>query len=273
MMYKSVPAGLLSGFLLTMSSLSTVHAADSIEQRLDRVENLLSNQVLIEQAQQMQHIRQELAELREMLENQDHELGLIKQRQRNLYQDMDRRLHDLEAGTGGSTSSSAPIAPPGASSSVKPPAISPAGAASSTTLSSGAAGAEPGDTDGKPAYSQAFNLLKEGRYQEAIIAFRNFMQTYPDSRYTANAQYWLAEANYVSRDYKTALQEFQKIISKFPDSNKVQGAELKIGYTYYEMSDWAKAREALQGVIASHPNTTVARKAEERLQRMKREGH
>jgi len=39
------------------------------------------------------------------------------------------------------------------------------------------------------------------------------------------------------------------------------------------MSDWAKAREALQGVIASHPNTTVARKAEERLQRMKREGH
>ena len=269
-MYRSVPACLLSGFLLTTASITEAWAADSIEQRLTRVENLIGNQVLMEQAQQMQHIRQELAEIREMVENQDHQLNLIKQRQRNLYQDMDRRLHDLEAGTGGSSSSSAPIAPPGAGGSRVAPPTAAVGAGSSGTTAS--RGADSGDTDGKLAYSQAFNLLKEGRYQQAIIAFREFMKNFPESRYTANAQYWLGEANYVSRDYKAALQEFQKILTHFPESSKVQGAELKIGYTYYEMNNWAAAREALQRVIARHPNTTVARKAEERLQRMKREG-
>ena len=267
-MYKSVPALLIGSFLLNMASMSVAQAADSIEQRLARVENLVGNQVLIEQAQQMQHIRQELAEIREMVENQDHQLNLIKQRQRNLYQDMDRRLHNLEAGTGGASSSSAPIAPPGSTSAsrVAPPAVS------SRPAPSAVAVIDPADKDGKLAYSQAFNLLKEGRYQQAIIDFRNFMKNYPESRFTANAQYWLGEANYVSRDYPTALQEFQKILTNFPESSKVQGAELKIGYTYYEMNDWASARTALESVIARHPNTTVARKAEERLQRMKREG-
>jgi TolA-binding protein len=48
---------------------------------------------------------------------------------------------------------------------------------------------------------------------------------------------------------------------------------LKIGYTYYEMSDWVSAKTALDAVIAKFPGTTVSRKAKERLQRMKREGH
>lgn len=266
MMYKSVPACLIGGFLLNMASMSPLQA-ETIEQRLSRVENLMGNQVLMEQAQQMQQIRQELAEIREMVERQGHELDLVKQRQRNLYQDMDRRLHDLEAGTGSSSSSSssAPVPPPGAASSSR---VSPPGASTGSSAPS----PQPDDTDGKGAYSQAFNLLKEGRYQQAIIAFRDFLKNFPESRYAANAQYWLGEANYVSRDYKSALQEFKKILNQFPDSNKVQGAELKIGYTYYEMNDWAAARKALQAVISRHPNTTVAKKARERLQRMEREG-
>ncbi len=268
MMYKSVPACLISGILLNLSLLGPAQA-ETVEQRLTRLENLIGNQVLMEQSQQLQLIRQELTDIRAMVENQEHELNLIKQRQRNLYQDIDRRLHDLEVGGGGSGSSpgsAAPVPPPGASS-VAPPSTGQATVEVPTPT-----GADTSDPDGKAVYTQAFNLLKEGRYQQAIIAFRNFLKTYPDSRYAANAQYWLGEANYVSRDYKTALQEFQTILSKYPDSNKIQGAELKIGYTYYEMNDWAEARKALQQVKTRYPNTPVARKADERLQRMDREG-
>ena len=77
----------------------------------------------------------------------------------------------------------------------------------------------------------------------------------------------------MSRDYPTALKEFQKVITTYKESSKVQGAELKVGYTYYEMQDWAKARKTLESVAARYPNTIVAGKADERLQRMKREGH
>ena len=275
-MVIKVAAAVIAGLGLGLSGLAQ---AQSVEDRLDRIENLLGNQVLMEQLQQMEQIRLELSEIRELVENQDHELDMIKQRQRNLYQDMDRRLHDLEAGGGSSSSSngnaasfSAPVAPPvSVSASPVSPPVSTA-QVNKPVDNQADAGAAAADSDGRLAYGQAFNLLKEGRYQQAIMAFRDFMQRYPESKYTANAQYWLAEANYVSRDYKTALDEFQLILSKFPESNKVQGAELKIGYTYYEMNDWASARTVLESVKTRYPNTTVARKAEERLQRMKREG-
>jgi len=130
-----------------------------------------------------------------------------------------------------------------------------------------------GDKNGKSAYTQAFNTLKEGKYQQAILAFNGFQQNYPESVYADNAQYWLGEAYSVTRDYKTALSEFQKVISQYPQSNKVKDAMLKIGYTYYEMRDWASARSSLDAVISKFPGTTVNRKAKERLQRMKREGH
>lgn len=270
-MYKSVPACLISGVILNLTILGSAQAAESIEQRLSRLENLIGNQVLMEQSQQLQQIRQELTDIRAMVENQEHQLNLIKQRQRNLYQDMDRRLHDLEVGSGTASGGSAPVPPPstGSASNVPPPTSSVAVPITTPTVSVEDPAA---DSDGKTAYSQAFNLLKEGRYQQAISAFQGFLKTYPDSRFAANAQYWLGEANYVSRDYKAALKEFQKIITQYPDSNKIQGAELKIGYTYYEMNDWASARAALKKVITNHPNSVVAKKAEERLQRMDREG-
>ena len=116
-------------------------------------------------------------------------------------------------------------------------------------------------------------MLKDGRYAPSITEFRNFIQRYPQSKFLDNAQYWLAEALYVSRDYPAALKEFQKILTHYKDSGKLQGAELKIGYTYYEMQDWANARTTLESVKSRYPNTTVATKADERLQRMKREGH
>ncbi|TNF38537.1 MAG: tol-pal system protein YbgF [Gammaproteobacteria bacterium] len=256
---------------ITLSVAATVIHAETVDERLLRLERLVNSQVLIEQSQQMEQIRQELAQLRELLENQEHEMNLIKQRQRNLYQDMDRRLHDLEVG-GSSTpnSASAPVNPPVIAAPNSASSVAPPGAA--VALASNTMPEEQDDADGKLAYSKAFNLLKEGRYQQAIIDFRNFISRYPDSKYTANAQYWLAEANYVSRDYPAALAEFQKILKNYPDSNKIQGAELKIGYTYYEMKDWATARMTLESVMQRYPNTSVAKKAEERLQRMKREG-
>ncbi|HED35145.1 MAG TPA: tol-pal system protein YbgF [Gammaproteobacteria bacterium] len=273
----------LSIFVLLTAVSSSLHAEKNtdIEQRLGRLENLMSNQVLMEQSQRMEQIQQELSSLRGLLEAQEHQLGLIKQRQRNLYQDMDRRLNDLEIQGGGAASASAGAAssgltPPGGagSSSPVPPPSGSSGAAS-TNVAAVAAGAVASNNDknGKSAYSAAFNILKEGKYKEAIKSFRAFLTGYPDSIYSANAQYWLGEAYSVSREYKTALAAFEKVIAQYPESNKVEGSMLKIGFTYYEMKDWTSARTALDNVIRKYPGTTVSRKAKERLQRMKREGH
>ena len=122
------------------------------------------------------------------------------------------------------------------------------------------------------AYQRAFNLLKEGRYEQAAAAFQAFLSEYQGGHYADNAQYWLGEAYYVTRQFEPALTEFQKLMRNYPASSKVTHAMLKVGYIYDEMDKPDKARETLKALIANHPKTTAARLAEERLRRMKQEG-
>ena len=121
-------------------------------------------------------------------------------------------------------------------------------------------------------YDAAFNLMKQGFYDRAVKAFRNFIASYPDSSLVGNAQYWIAEANYVVRNFKKALEEFKKVVKEHPKSAKVPDALLKIGYTHYELEQWEQARASLNDVVKRYPNTRVAKSAERRLRTMKQEG-
>ena len=228
----------------------------SDQQRIQRLERMISSDILREQTQTMMSLREETAALREQIEQQEYELDSMKQRQRNLYLDMDRRINNVEAGGRRKAVAAAPVPPPNMTKgNTAPPVV------------------VAGDDDGQEAYSKAFALLKEGQYEQSITLFEAFKANYPNSKYADNAQYWLGEANYVSRDYKKALTEFQQLIAQYPDSSKNSGARLKIGYVYFELKNWSAATEALQQVISMYPDSTVAKKANERLQRMKREGH
>jgi TolA-binding protein len=53
----------------------------------------------------------------------------------------------------------------------------------------------------------------------------------------------------------------------------VPDAQLKMGYIHYEQGNWVAAREQLQSLVQRFPDSTAARLANERLQRMSREGH
>jgi len=269
-------AGLVLSGLAGLSS-GSLYAADeevlsnmTVQQRLERIERLLGADVLQGQAQQMDALQQEVSLLRGQIDQLEYELDTIKQRQRSLYLDMDRRLSNLEAGGGGGASSgiAPPVAAPKAGAAPVPvPSAAPAAGSSASAV------AAPADGDGQEAYSKAFALLKQGRYQQSITAFEGFLKQYPQSKYADNAQYWLGEANYVSRDYKKALEEFQRLIARFPESTKIPGARLKIGYVYFELKNWSAARDSLQQVIKLYPEASVAKKAQERLDRIQREGH
>ncbi len=223
----------------------------SDQQRLLRLERLLSADKLREQASAMKALREEIAALRARVEQQGNEIRNLKQRQRNLYQDMDRRIHAIEVRGSGS----------GVASPVPPP---------------NATGAELDEAQSKAAkkeYKVAFGLLKEGKYKESIKAFKDFVKKFPTSEFADNAQYWLGQANYRSRKYKQALKDFEDLIARFPDSPKVADARLKVGYVYFELKNWSAARDALNDVVKRYPDSTVAKKAQVRIERIDREGH
>jgi TolA-binding protein len=59
-------------------------------------------------------------------------------------------------------------------------------------------------------------------------------------------------------------------VNNYPSSPKVPDALLKVGFTYHELGDRSRARETLNQVVTRYPNTDTAKKAEERLGKMKK---
>jgi len=232
---------------------------------------------LLELLGRLDQLEREVRQLRGDLEVTSHDLKGLKDRQRELYLDLDRRLRALEVGGVHQAPAAAP--PPSPASAAPPTAATAAPGSASAAAAPAPASSSPGPATAAPspqehqAYEAAFNLLKDGRYPQAITAFQQFLKAHPASGYADNAQYWLGEANYVSRNFKGAANEFGKVLSNYPSSPKIPDAMLKLGFTYYELAKWGEARSTLQDVIKRYPQSTAARLAETRLQRMSKEGH
>ena len=251
--------------LLAFSSAGLAVSKAELEARIVQLERKLDSRGLVNMLEQVTALQREVQQLRGEIEVQNHTLESLQKRQRDLYLDIDRRLHRLEAG-GVESNAALPTAP-----AATPPGIS--GEVPSAAPPAAAVAAPLNPADQRKAYDKALELLKEGRYNDAASAFESFLATYPGSSYADNAQYWLGEVYYVTRQFDKASQEFGKVIGAYPDSTKVADAKLKMGYIHYEKKAWAKARELLTQVVKGYPGSISARLAQERLDRMQREGH
>ena len=260
-------------------------AGPSIEDRLRRVEQILSNQDMMQFYTTQQALKQEVSDLQGNIDLLKHELEGVKKQQKVIYSDIDQRIQDLQK------SVASLKAMPAASDFSTQPATSSstAGTAAPSSANAGAgavpvvtpaAGAQEADTQKmqynlseQDAYQAALSALKAGAYNDAIKAFQEFLISYPQSDYAANAQYWMAEAYYVLKNFDTAATQFNKVITTYPNSSKVADAYLKVGFSYYELSKWDQAQKILEKVLKDYPTSTAARLADRRLQKMKLEGH
>jgi tol-pal system protein YbgF len=235
----------------------------SVEQRLSRMEQLLNSQGLVDLLLKVESLQTELQRLQGQNEEQLHALQELKQRQRDLYIDIDRRLLQLER--------NAPAS--GAVGSTSGQATSSAVPAATAAATSGAIATAPTVLEGEQeAYQEAFNLLRELRYDKATVAFRDFLKKYPDGRYAHIAQYWLGEASYAQGDFKQAIQDYKKLIDNYPNSPKLAEAMLKIGYSEYELKNTQAAQASLERLIQTYPGTTEAGQAQNLLKKIRLKG-
>ncbi|HSG64456.1 MAG TPA: tol-pal system protein YbgF [Gammaproteobacteria bacterium] len=225
-----------------------------MEARLIRIERVIENQSLIELATQLDQLQTQTQELRGEVETLRFESENAGNRQRQLYLDVDQRLQAIEQGQ------ARLLEPPPVA--VIDPADARAVQAVERPVVSGS------DQDN---YQAAFELLKNGRYEQSAEAFRQFLVVFPSSPLADNAQYWLAETYYVQRQFTTALPAFQVVVDSYPNSIKLPDALLKIGFCNYELRQFAEARTALERVVREFPDTTAARLATQRLERIAQE--
>jgi tol-pal system protein YbgF len=203
---------------------------ETLESRMDAVERQLANQALLEMSRQLEVLGGELRGLRGQVDELRHELERARAQQRDQYVDLDTRLRAAEA-----------------------------------ALTAAQAGLPAGGPQAE--YQAAFDLLKDGKYEEAATALAEFVARHPEHELAPNALYWLGEAHYVQRDYPAALAAFESLVRDYPGARKVPDALLKAGYSQQEMKRLGPARALLTRVVEEYPDTQAAAEARVRLER------
>jgi tol-pal system protein YbgF len=275
MRVQRITKSLMASFVLAISV-----SVPALAQMDDR-------QAMVDLVIQIQQLQDEVRTLRGMLEDQSIQLENLSNRQRDQYLDLDQRINTQRGSTTGPALSGNPATTGGVVTAsagplpairedvpdVRPALNTPSSTTAIATPDTQARELAASPEAEKAAYDQGFQSLKDLKYADAAKQFSAFVDQYPNSDYADNAQYWLGESYYVTRNYDIALQAFQALLSNYPDSPKVADGLLKIGYTHYELKQWDQARAALEQVQEQHPNTTLARLAGSRLRSMKLEGH
>ncbi|MBF0422473.1 MAG: tol-pal system protein YbgF [Magnetococcales bacterium] len=118
----------------------------------------------------------------------------------------------------------------------------------------------------KQAYDDAFQLLKSGRYEDSLTAFKNYMEWFPNDALSDNAQYWIGELYYVQRKFPDALMAFNQVLVRWPTSGKVPASLLKIGFAFYELNDMDNAKNSLTRLVSDYPESPAVSMAKQRLE-------
>lgn len=104
-----------------------------------------------------------------------------------------------------------------------------------------------------------------GRYDLAILGFRDYLKRYPNTELASRSQYWIGECYLGQQNYAQAVEEFQKLLDIYPQSPKVPSALYKQSLAYLELGREDKALRALETISSQFPTTTEAGHAAERL--------
>ncbi|WP_395480259.1 tol-pal system protein YbgF [Candidatus Curculioniphilus buchneri] len=121
------------------------------------------------------------------------------------------------------------------------------------------------DTD----YNKALSLvMKKKQYDQAIIAFQNFIKNHPNSTYQSNANYWLGQLNYKKGNSDSAAYYFALVVKEHPQSSKAPESLLKVGIIMQEKGQNDKARAVFKQVGKLYPSADAAKQAQKHLAKL-----
>jgi tol-pal system protein YbgF len=193
------------------------------------------SQAMLDMQNEIELLRQEVAQLRGGLEVANHALETAEQRQKDLYADTDARIRKLEGGM------------------------------TSETPNDGSMTEPMDESEEAKAYKAAYAFSQQAKHQEAFDAFDAFIKEYPDSKLTPDALYGLGYSQFALRNYKSSIASQQKLLDDYPDNPKVPNAMYSIANSQIQLGQVKNAKKMLRDLIAKYPDAEVIPNAERRL--------
>ncbi|UZE97604.1 tol-pal system protein YbgF [Alkalimarinus alittae] len=219
----------------------------------------------------VEQLQQEVQALRGIVEQQEYQIKQLKQQGRDRYHDLDQRLLKLKESTSSASSNVSPhlngatytSAPSGANTVVE-------GAAALTATSAAGLAKVKTEPSAKQQreYQQAYDLIKQKKYDQAVDELHKFIALYPDSDLAGNAYYWLGEVYLVMPKFEQARQAFTVVVGSFPNHRKAADAMFKLGTTYHRLDNLKDAKFYLTEVVKRYPESSAAKLAKEYITKL-----
>lgn len=191
--------------------------------------------------QKNQQLENDIRTLRGQLEEQSNDIEQLKKDLSNRYTDLDQRLELLNqkvdpesASSDNPANSDTPATASTETSTADNKVVNatPTSSPSTTPPPQPEASQPPAQNQSNPvelekaAYTVALDAYKQGGAKKAIAPMQNFIKNHPNSVYTGNAYFWLAEFNLATDpvNYNEAKKNYNVVATRYPNSSKAPRA-------------------------------------------------
>ncbi|HEU0173885.1 MAG TPA: tol-pal system protein YbgF [Blastocatellia bacterium] len=121
----------------------------------------------------------------------------------------------------------------------------------------------PGNPD--QLFASAYADYSRGNYDLAISEFRQYVESYPSSEMTDNAQYWIGEILYAQKKLPEASAAFEQVKMLSPNGDKTASALFRRATILLEMGRKEEAVVQLLSVFKDYSKTKESELAYQKL--------
>ena len=186
--------------------------------------------------QKISDLEQEIATLRNLIEENTYLIERYQELQQQRYLDLDKRLHNL---------------------------LSEEKEDLATEYLNGQ---QHNSTEEIDLYKGALELFEASRYAEALESFRELIISYPEGVYSADAYFWSGELYLVQQLFEDARVHYFVVVEKFIDHPRAADSLFKLGVLERALMNDQIANSYFSKVISEFPDTGAAELAKKSIE-------
>ena len=181
-------------------------------------------------------LEQEIATLRNLIEENTYLIERYQELQQQRYLDLDKRLHSLLSGELEELNEQ------------------------SLNLN------DLNSTEEIDLYKEALELFEVSRYAEALEVFRDLIISFPEGTYSADAYFWSGELYLAQEQLEDAREHYLVVAEKFKDHDRVADCLYKLGVIEKLLLNDEAANSYFSRLISEYPDTGAAELAKKSME-------
>ena len=186
--------------------------------------------------QKIRALEQEIATLRNLIEENTFLIERYQELQQQRYLDLDKRLHSLLLGEIEELNEE------------------------SLNLN------DLNSTEELDLYKEALELFELSRYAEALEVFRDLIISFPEGNYSADAYFWSGELYLAQEQLEDAREHYLVVAEKFKDHNRVADCLYKLGVIEKLLLNDEAANSYFSRLISEYPDTGATELAKKSME-------